>query len=499
MNAIRMNDADDVLRAQLLARAFAVIADMEENYIDNTHAPIDRFLKDVKINSASFKNSLQSIETKLEETTHHLSIMKLANFICRKLHEFFRLSSRPKMERLVLEKTADVVSYGDNMRNVFRIYHTKFVNQEIAYRISKRSYYTEDNTLKNDFTPYFQVFKSILRSPYLEEKVSDDILQELQDLFDDEKTNEFVKMDIADVLILSNHREIGEPMLEELRYAQRMREMKEGGLTRGQGTIYQDSQNVHATNINQSVLRVSKNLIQLEKRSGCDIDRIQEELCELAPNEEVKAIIRKVLERVQMDTSVFEYKREEEKKVVERVEMNMYVIFSNLWHYINRHQYSKELKERLIEEFSEMEVYCSTGHLSRLINVIQGYTEDENLQIRISDKEQLYSRVKTYLDRELKQNASTEVLEAMFDDIPDPFYDFVCTKVNEMIPEFLKDSDELKAEDVHTCVVKYTATENILLENNRLTFIRHQVEEEEIEQEETEETEEKSRTRCCMF
>ena len=47
-----------------------------------------------------------------------------------------------------------------------------------------------------------------------------------------------------------------------------------------------------------------------------------------------------------------------------------------------------------------MTKYCTTGHLSRLINVLQGYTDDKKLSIVISDEQQIKAVIYNYLDTE---------------------------------------------------------------------------------------------------
>ena len=37
-----------------------------------------------------------------------------------------------------------------------------------------------------------------------------------------------------------------------------------------------------------------------------------------------------------------------------------------------------------MDEIQEMDMYCSTGHLARFMNVVQGYTDKEELSILIN-------------------------------------------------------------------------------------------------------------------
>lgn len=91
------------------------------------------------------------------------------------------------------------------------------------------------------------------------------------------------------------------------------------------------------------------------------------------------------------------------------------------------HEHSKELKIRLLEEIISMAQYCSTGHLSRFINVIQGFTEDPALCITISDFAQIKSVVANVLQKILS-SAPEDVLDSMFEEDQTIFANFIVEK-----------------------------------------------------------------------
>jgi hypothetical protein len=60
-------------------------------------------------------------------------------------------------------------------------------------------------------------------------------------------------------------------------------------------------------------------------------------------------------------------------------------ILLKIWTYIHEHENQHEMKERLIQELNEMSGTCSTGFVSRLVNVISGFGE-YNLRISWEDQ-----------------------------------------------------------------------------------------------------------------
>lgn len=79
-------------------------------------------------------------------------------------------------------------------------------------------------------------------------------------------------------------------------------------------------------------------------------------------------------------------------------------IFISLWMYISGHKYKNELIQRLYEEMIEMYNYCSSGLLSHLINVIQGYTDDPRYILTISIEDQCKGVIYNYLDKIIQDN-----------------------------------------------------------------------------------------------
>jgi hypothetical protein len=82
--------------------------------------------------------------------------------------------------------------------------------------------------------------------------------------------------------------------------------------------------------------------------------------------------------------------------------------------------YNNEVRKnamfRLLEEMENMEGYCNSGHFARLINVLQGFTQDPALQIKISDYEQCKAVITNFLNKKL-QNCEDDILEELDDSV----------------------------------------------------------------------------------
>lgn len=65
----------------------------------------------------------------------------------------------------------------------------------------------------------------------------------------------------------------------------------------------------------------------------------------------------------------------------------------------------------------DMNGLCSTGHLSRLINVIQGFPDTpEELKIKMNPKDEIYASIQSYLNSEIQKSENAEqLLDYMID------------------------------------------------------------------------------------
>jgi hypothetical protein len=81
----------------------------------------------------------------------------------------------------------------------------------------------------------------------------------------------------------------------------------------------------------------------------------------------------------------------------------------------------------------DMHGQCATGHLSRLLNVIQGFSDDFN--IRISIKEQCNAVVRTYLNKKLQESNNEEIHDGLISK-SSIFLKFIDDCIEEKIQEW---------------------------------------------------------------
>jgi hypothetical protein len=116
----------------------------------------------------------------------------------------------------------------------------------------------------------------------------------------------------------------------------------------------------------------------------------------------------------------------------------------------------KEVLKRLGEELMEMENYCSSRLLSGVINSIQGYTDgDTNLELRISDREQVKSVVYNHLNKAIQDSGDEKLLEEMVDE-GDRFVTFVKNEVAKNIDKWYEEYGDDFIAHVMSVVNEYT-------------------------------------------
>ena len=412
---------------------------------------IDIDLKSV--NSITFKKKKEKLVKILSDTgTSYLDKLKILNFFCNKLANIYRLNE--DMSVLFTNSLYNVVYDGDMLPVATRLYYMRFQNEKIPFNTSIRLY---ENNIRDilEHIPYFQILKYILQNSRLSEDIRNTILQEFEALFVNPTISRFIKMEIADIFLLNNRFERGQEMLSDLRGFIRVTGAK------NDKTVYDDSQNVHDANINETVLSASHRLIELFSETEFNRKEVLESLQEI--DSSCTNIVNDVIDRIEIDTAHFSHGDDR---------FSLYNVFSNLWVFIIRNKQRNELKFRLLEEFNEMHSYCSTGHLSRLINVIQGYTEDPKLCIKISEKSQIKAVMSIIIEKILS-NAPEDVMDSMIGD-QTIFAHFIVKEINKNIEKLLNDynsnSDENIKDYILSAIISYTRYEGFDIVDDKLVI-----------------------------
>lgn len=200
-------------------------------------------------------------------------------------------------------------------------------------------------------------------------------------------------------------------------------------------TVYNDKQNVHNTEINATVNRANQKLFQLygeiiaqsenkaELRRSC-LETIRQELIKHFPHQ---AIL--------INNSIDYFHRS--IAVINDITIQDTLICVWLW-IVNHPTNRTELLQRLLEEFEEMSGQCTSGHLSRLLNVLQGYATDPDLQVRISDKDQCNAIVRQYLTTQLAGCTDEKIADGLLNPT-EPYKQFIRQAIKNKLPEWEKD------------------------------------------------------------
>jgi hypothetical protein len=184
--------------------------------------------------------------------------------------------------------------------------------------------------------------------------------------------------------------------------------------TRDIRTVYGDNQNVHNSEINKTVVKAATNLYMMYKEMleiESDDYKIQQYKAEIL-HDIMKNLKSRYSHHKEDIEELHIYILDSSAVFGDRI-LSLQDIFLALCLWINDSPAKLDLEVRLFDEIKEMKGQCSTGHLARFVNVIQGFTDDPELCIRISSKDQCISMVRTYLNRRLSECKDEKVVDGM--------------------------------------------------------------------------------------
>ncbi len=457
----------------------------------------------------------------VEHNSININKLTACYFLCEKLYGYYNIQKYDL--EYIINLYSNILIFDKYISDHIKIIHSRFRNIDMSYNISK-NLYVEVNNSNNNFTLnrsiYFQVLKHLLRCKDIVNKfdyeIVDTIFEELETFFIDDRLDIREKMEIADIFI--NYGKIirGNEMLNIVRRQQEIIYINNNIINNinNNNVIYNDSQNVHDTSINESVKKACRELINSVDNIRVIFKHIKEEIEKMnEKNEEELMILIKdlinekdkkfIYDLLYIEESEHDYYKifntydfldkeidleivekelcsgktdiEHIINVIKRIEIettyfdtfSLYQLFQSLWKFIILHKNSKDLKERLIEEMVEMDGYCTTGHLSRLINTIQGFTNIQKLHIKISDKEQIKSSVTIYLSKKL-EDAPEEVLDNMLDEDKSIFGKYVLNIINKNFENFYKDYNDDFIKHIVDILKEYIRIDTIKLVNRIL-------------------------------
>lgn len=408
---------------------FSKIHNSEKGEIDSKTNDNDKIKNEI----SSFQN-MPILFAGINTATFGLSSSKVKN-------PFLKLAEVAKNNKIIWEDRTQAIRYMQRIPHIQRdkycIECTLSIITDEKYNIDSRYHFFSNNEkfIKLDYEIVnachhyfffnFDKFKSpllykILSAQYLLTQFPigsydmDSVQSFLIEMAKDVNTEIYYRAECADILDRAGYnkgKEIGTQIIIELGELYTDNKKK---------TIYTNTQNVHDTNVTKQVIDTLRNLIKMtstirnsEEVYNCitDIkthylpteeqlrekgDEIREELLKKRDN------VIETFQRIVIDTSRYEG-------------LPMSEIMMLVWEKISISENKLELEKRLIDEMFEMHKTCSTGHLSRLINVLSGFYEDIQ-PVKISYKEQLRSNVFARLTtsiRTLSQEIQDEITNEM--------------------------------------------------------------------------------------
>jgi hypothetical protein len=167
-------------------------------------------------------------------------------------------------------------------------------------------------------------------------------------------------------------------------------------------SIYDDSQNVHDSNIVNSIKQSIYNIIGKSKEINIDI--ISKDI-----------IDDKTLNQTTKQ-QLIEYCQD--KTIHSLLNLTFEEILCSVWKIISEHKESDEIKKILNQEMKDSMCKCFTGRLSRLVNCLNGF--DSRVSIKIDDKEQILNIIIKIRNKyenidKQKEEVTKELIERGFD------------------------------------------------------------------------------------
>lgn len=222
----------------------------------------------------------------------------------------------------------------------------------------------------------------------LQKEPNDEVISILLNFATSKEVEYNTRADATDVLL-----QFGTPEVKKTAQSIIL-ELGVGNTRNTKTTIYNNKQNVHTKDIENSVGEILEFLhtfnIMKIKNKPITFEYVEKKIISLSKTKlkENLTKIKIALNRIDIDRAIYS-----------KYSCTLSNILLRIWTYLTGHEHEEEMKTRLIEELVEMAGTCSTGYVSRLANTISGYSD---VGIRISWKDQITSNLTGRLNARIR-------------------------------------------------------------------------------------------------
>ena len=173
---------------------------------------------------------------------------------------------------------------------------------------------------------------------------------------------------------------------------------------KGARSIYNNSQNIHKINVEESINPFIEKLVNLNIEIPTD-------------EEEYEQFIENVIDRIKdYSDNVLHFESKEQIRIINSI--NRFILDNTLYskynvsllnllirseYYIQTHSQKEELMLRLCQELCDMADTCTTGHIYRLVNVFSSYEVAMSIPIEEEVKSCVYARLRGIIDKKTEE------------------------------------------------------------------------------------------------
>lgn len=228
----------------------------------------------------------------------------------------------------------------------------------------------------------------------------------------DEKVEYNLRADATDVLLQmgsDSSKALAQNIIMELGRA------GHGGVRRRTRNLYDNAQNVHTKEVEDSVKDALEFLqtfsVMTSDNVPITVEYVEKAITLLAMDRPGRDKIQVSMNRIVMDRALYS-----------KYNCTLALILLHVWTYISGHKHEIEMKKRLLEEMEDMAGTCSSGFAGRLINTISGFGD---FTMRISWRDQITGNLTARINKKIQDMDDLRLQEKVMNEmtLETPYYE----------------------------------------------------------------------------